>query len=73
CGSTALASLIRGVRLPKPDRDFSRLSANEMLGVLESGDQRQVGALFDQVGGSAVSPTGALPYHPTDGGTSDDA
>lgn len=63
CGSAALSRLIQRVNVQKPGRDYTRMSANEMLSVFESGDSRQVGEMFAQVGQGGVSPEAALPYH----------
>ena len=57
CGSTNLARLISGVAIPRPSRDYSSMSPDEMLSVLESGDSRQVGEMFQQVGGDEMSDT----------------
>ncbi len=61
CGSTALSRLIRKVAIQRPERDYTRMSSNEMLSVFESGDSRQVGEMFQQIGGT--SPELAVPYH----------
>jgi putative FmdB family regulatory protein len=61
CGSTALSRLISRVAIPRPSRDFSTMSSNEMLSVLESGDSRQVGEMFQQVGGT--DPAVGADYH----------
>lgn len=53
CGSADLSRLIKRVAIQSPARDFSSLSSGEMLSVLESGDSRQVGEMFRQVGGDA--------------------
>ena len=37
------------------------MNANEMLGVFESGDSREVGKMFDQIGGT--SPELGAQYH----------
>ena len=42
-----------GVAIQKPSRDFTTMSSGEMLSVLDSGDSRQVGEMFQQVGGGA--------------------
>lgn len=52
CSSTDLAELITRVAIQKPSRDYSSMSANEMLSVMESGDSRQVGEMFQQIGGT---------------------
>ncbi len=61
CGSEALSRLITGVRIKQPERDYTRMDAGEMLGVLDSGDSRQVGEMFSQIGGA--SPELGVPYH----------
>ena len=63
CGQTDLSRLIISVAINKPGRDFSKMSSNEMLSVLESGDSRQVGEMFQQVGGG--DPTLGAQYHET--------
>lgn len=62
CGSTALARLIQRVAIQKPGRDYTKMSSNEMLSVFESGDSRQVGEMFQQVGQGNLSPEMAAPY-----------
>ena len=52
CESEALSRLITSVSIQAPTRDYTRMGANEMLSVFESGDSRQVGEMFKQVGGS---------------------
>lgn len=63
CGHTELSRLITSVAINKPERDFSKMSSNEMLSVLESGDSRQVGEMFNQVGGG--DPRLGAQYHET--------
>ena len=53
CGSADLARLIKRIAIQSPARDFTRMSSDDMLSVLESGDSRQVGEMFRQVGGDA--------------------
>lgn len=53
CGGSDLARLIKRVAVQRPSRDFSSMSSGDMLSVLESGDSRQVGEMFRQVGGDA--------------------
>ena len=60
---TELSRLITQVAINKPGRDYSKMSSNEMLSVLESGDSRQVGEMFDQVGGG--DPALGKQYHDT--------
>ncbi len=57
CGSTEVERRIERVNIPKPGRDLSRLSANEMLSVLDSGQSKDVGRMFQQV----VESTGVDP------------
>lgn len=65
CGSTSVSRLITGVAIPRPERDFTQLSSNEMLNVFESGDSKQVGQMFQQFGDEfgGASPEQAVPYH----------
>lgn len=63
CESEQLARLISRVAIPKPSRDFGKMSSGEMLSVLESGDSRQVGEMFDQIGGG--DPRLGAEYHET--------
>lgn len=53
CGSVDLSRLIRRVAIQKPSRDFAKMSSDDMLSVLESGNSRQVGEMFRQVAGDA--------------------
>jgi putative FmdB family regulatory protein len=61
CGSPELSRLITGVRIQQPAHDYTRMDANQMLNVFESGDSRQVGEMFSQIGGT--SPELGVPYH----------
>jgi putative FmdB family regulatory protein len=61
CGSAELSRLITRVAIQRPSRDFSSMSPDQMLSVLESGDSRQVGEMFQQVGGS--DPSLGAEYH----------
>lgn len=63
CGSSQLSRVINRIALQTPARDFTKMSAGEMLSVLESGDSRQVGQMFQQVGGS--SPELGADFHET--------
>lgn len=63
CAHEQVSRVIRRVAIQAPTRDFSRMNANEMLGVFESGDSRQVGQMFEQVSGS--HPAMAQDYHET--------
>lgn len=53
CHSTDLSRLIRKVNVQAMSRDYASMNANEMLSVLESGNSKQVGEMFDQVGGAS--------------------
>lgn len=57
CGSEALSRLIKNVAIPKSGRDYGAMSSREMLSVLESGDEKQVGEMYRQVGGAAAAGT----------------
>lgn len=61
CNSKTLSALIQGVKIASPSRDYSKMSSGEMLSVLESGDSRQVGEMFQQVGGT--DPRLGKQYH----------
>jgi putative FmdB family regulatory protein len=50
CGSESLTRLISRVAVARPSRDFSTLDSGEMLNVLEGGDTREIGQMFEQVG-----------------------
>lgn len=52
CKSADVSRTIAPVAIPKADRNYSKMSSQEMLSVLESGETGQVEALFKQVGGS---------------------
>ena len=52
CNSAALNRLISRVAIAKASRDYSNMSSNEMLSVLESGEPGSVDEMFKQVGGS---------------------
>ena len=61
CESSALSRLITSVRFARPSRDYTSMSSQEMLSVLDSGDSRQVGEMFQQVGGT--SPELGADFH----------
>jgi putative FmdB family regulatory protein len=50
CNSTELIRLISRVAVARPTRDYANMSSDEMLNVLEGGDSREVGSMFEQVG-----------------------
>lgn len=52
CKSADLKRLISRVAIAKANRDYSAMSSQEMLSVLESGEKGSVDAMFKQVGGS---------------------
>lgn len=60
CQSTDVARRIRRVAIQKPSRDLSQLSSNEMLSVLDSGNSREVGRMFQQVAETAGANAGDL-------------
>ena len=61
CEGTEVSRLIAQVAVAKPSRDYARMSSNEMLSVLETGDEQQVNTMFEQVGGG--HPSMAAPGH----------
>ena len=64
CQSTDLTRLISRVSVARPSRDFASMSSTEMLSVLEGGDPREVGTMFEQVGAGDPS-LGAEYYEAT--------
>ena len=52
CASQNVRRIISRVAISGGKRDYRKLSSNEMLSVLESGDKRQVETMFSQVTGS---------------------
>lgn len=63
CGSAQMIRRITRVTVAKPGRDYTHMSSGEMLSVMESGDSRQVGEMFRQVG-AGVPETPPI-YHET--------
>ena len=63
CNSARLSRLITNVAIQTPSRDYSGMSSQEMLSVLDSGNSRQVGEMFEQVGGA--DPRLGAEYHET--------
>lgn len=61
CQSDDLQRIIRKVNVASVSRDYTRMDANEMLNVFESGDSKQVGKMFDQIGGT--NPALGAEYH----------
>lgn len=69
CSSADLSRLIHQINVANPSsaRNYTQMSSNEMLSVLESGDSRAVGEMFKQVGDSAGgSNVGADYQHATE-------
>jgi len=63
CGSEELSRLITRVAIQQPTRDYGKMNSNEMLSVLQSGNSRQVGEMFNQIGGA--DPRLGAEYHET--------
>ena len=63
CGSADLTRIIKRVAVARPARDFASMSSNDMLSVLEGGDSREVGTMFEQVG--ATAPELGEEFHQT--------
>jgi putative FmdB family regulatory protein len=61
CASADLARVITKINVAAPSRDYKELSSKEMLSVLDSGDGRAVGQMFQQIGGNA--PELGAEYH----------
>ncbi len=59
CQSTDVARRINRVAIPKQGRDMSTLSANEMKTVLDVGDSREIGQMFQQVAATTGTDPGA--------------
>lgn len=55
CGATQLTRLISRVAIARPGRDYSTMSSDEMLNVLEGGDSREVGQMMHQLGQDQVA------------------
>lgn len=65
CGAADVTRVITRVAIGKSNREYSKMSSQEMLSVLESGDQRQVERLFRQVGEtSPQEPTPTVSNQP---------
>lgn len=50
CGVRDLARIIKQVAVARPGRDYGAMSSGEMLNVLEGGDTREIGRMFEDVG-----------------------
>lgn len=61
CESEQISRVINSIAFKAPTRDFTGMSSKEMLSVFESGDSRQVGEMFEQVGGA--NPELGKQYH----------
>jgi putative FmdB family regulatory protein len=62
CQATDLDRIIRKVNVGGlGSHDFTKMNSQEMLGVFESGDSKQVGQMFDQIGGT--NPALGVQYH----------
>ena len=58
CDSLELTRIISGVAIPQAQRDYRKMSANEMLSVLEAGEKKQVDDMFRQVNSTAADDSG---------------
>lgn len=58
CQSADVARRISRVAIPKQGRDLSGLSANEMKNVLDGGDSREIGQMFQQVAATTGTDPG---------------
>lgn len=63
CASESLSRIIRRVSVQAAPHDYSRMSSNEMLNVMESGDSKQVDAMFKQVAGGGADPRAGVKAH----------
>jgi putative FmdB family regulatory protein len=61
CQSTDLTRVIRRVAIARGTPQYDKMSANQMLSVLEGGDSREIGQMFQQVGASV--PGSDREYH----------
>jgi putative FmdB family regulatory protein len=57
CQSEALSRLIKRVNVQNVTHDYTRMDAQEMLTVLESGNQKQVDEMYRQVGAPSPDAT----------------
>lgn len=58
CQSADVARRISRVAIPKQGRDLSGLSSNEMKNVLDGGDSREIGQMFQQVAATTGTDPG---------------
>jgi putative FmdB family regulatory protein len=61
CNSLNVSRTIHKINVQASSRDYRKLSSGEMLSVLETGDSRQVGEMFQQIG--AGNPALGKQYH----------
>lgn len=61
CGSTDLTRLIGRVTVARASQNYASMSSDQMLSVLEGGDSREIGQLFQQVGAGVPASDGE--YH----------
>lgn len=61
CESLNITRTIHKINVQASSRDYGKLSSGEMLSVLETGDSRQVGEMFEQIG--AGNPQLGKQYH----------
>lgn len=61
CDSQNIARTIHKINVQASSRDYRKLSSGEMLSVLETGDSRQVGEMFEQIGSG--NPALGKQYH----------
>ncbi len=59
CGSTDTVRRIRRVAIAQPSRDFANMSSDDMLSVMDGGNPREVGKMFQQVADTTGEDLGA--------------
>lgn len=59
CNSPEVARRIKRVTIAKPGRDMSTMSSNEMLSVMDGGNSREIGQMFQQVADTTGVDPGA--------------
>jgi putative FmdB family regulatory protein len=59
CGSDRVGRSIRRVAIARPGRDLASLDSGEMLSVLEGGNAREVGRLFQEVADTTGADMGS--------------
>jgi len=50
CGSSELTRVINRVAIPKSGRNYSSMDSQQMLSVMEGGNNREVGEMFHELG-----------------------